>query len=133
MLRSLPDQNEPLLRVESFRSDQRCRSLLASAKRPVRHSAPLQLSCPCKAQEVSLIDSWRADSESLSMALARNYPMCKNTFPGKSVREARTCSVSGRDGSDQPLGLDDIHGPGQVIGQNRESHFRGDFRKRFGE
>jgi hypothetical protein len=28
---------------------------------------------------VSLIDSWRADSQSLSMALARNYPMCENT------------------------------------------------------
>jgi len=27
---------------------------------------------------VSLIDSWRADSQSLSMALARNYTMCKN-------------------------------------------------------
>src|SRR4029434_9870709 len=79
MLRSLPDQNEPLLHVESFLSDQQCRSLLASAIRPVRHNAPLQLSCHCKAQEVSLIDSWRADSQSLSMALARNYPMCENT------------------------------------------------------
>src|SRR5215813_464684 len=79
MLRSLPDQNEPLLRVESFLSDQQCRSLLASAIRPVRHNAPLQLSCPCKAQEVSLIVSWRADSESLSMALARNYPMCEKS------------------------------------------------------
>ena len=27
---------------------------------------------------MSLIDSWRADSQSLSMALARNYTMCKN-------------------------------------------------------
>lgn len=27
---------------------------------------------------MSLIDSWRADSESFSMALARNYPMCEN-------------------------------------------------------
>src|SRR6516162_4315140 len=80
MLRSLPDQNEPLLRVESFLSDQQCRSLLASAIRPVLHNAPLQLSCPCKAQEVSLIVCWRADSESLSMALARNYPMCEKTL-----------------------------------------------------
>src|SRR4029453_13228192 len=78
MLRSLPDQNEPLLHVESFLSDQQCRSLLASAIRPVRHNAPLQLSYHCKAQEVSLIDSWRADSQSFSMALARNYPMCEN-------------------------------------------------------
>src|SRR4029453_6763402 len=79
MLRSLPDQNEPLLHVQSFLSDQQCRSLLASAIRPVRHNAPLQLSCHCKAQEVSLIDSWRADSQSLSITLARNYPMCKNS------------------------------------------------------
>src|SRR4030095_1175154 len=79
MLRSLPDQNEPLLHAESFLSDQQCRSLSASTIRPVRHNAPLQLSCRWKAQDPSLIDSWRADSESLSMALARNYPMCKNS------------------------------------------------------
>src|SRR3982074_1304467 len=79
MQRSLLDQNEPLLHAESFLSDQQCRSLLASAIRPVRHNAPLQLSCRCKAQEPSLIDSWRADSESLSMAPARNYPMCENS------------------------------------------------------
>src|SRR5947209_16585375 len=28
--------------------------------------------------EVSLVDSWRADSQSLSMARSRNYPMCEN-------------------------------------------------------
>src|SRR4030088_1374897 len=84
MQRSLLDQNEPLLPAESSLSDQQCRSLLASAIRPVRHNAPLQLSCRCKAQEPSLIDSWRADSESRSMAPARNYPMCEN------VREQRT-------------------------------------------
>src|SRR3981081_2103691 len=79
MQRSLLDQNEPILHAESFLSDQKCRSLLASAIRPVRHNAPLQLSCRCKAQEPSLIDSWRADSESLSMAPARNSPMCECT------------------------------------------------------
>src|ERR1051325_5215228 len=78
MRRLLPGRNEPRLHAESFLFDQQCKSLLASTIRPVRHSAPLQLSCHCKAQEVSLIDSWRADSQSLSMALARNYPMCKN-------------------------------------------------------
>src|SRR3979490_708283 len=78
MQRSLLDQNEPLLHAESFLSDQQCRSLLAAAIVPVRQNAPLQLSCRCKAQEPSLIDSWRADSESLSMAPARNYPMCEN-------------------------------------------------------
>src|ERR1700704_3990524 len=90
MQRSLLDQNEPLLHAESFLSDQQCRSLLASAIRPVRHNAPLQLSCRCKAQEPSLIDSWRADSESLSMAAARNYPMCENS----EVQMARRNSVS---------------------------------------
>jgi hypothetical protein len=28
---------------------------------------------------VGLVDTWRADSQSLSMALARNYPMCENS------------------------------------------------------
>src|ERR1700704_26158 len=83
MQRSLLDQNEPLLHAESFLSDQQCRSLLASAIRPVRHNAPLQFSCRCKAQEPSLTDSWRADSESLSMAPARNYPMCENGAEAK--------------------------------------------------
>jgi len=41
-------------------------------------SEAIVLSCHCKAQEASLIDSWRADSQSLSMALTRNYPMCQN-------------------------------------------------------
>src|SRR5215831_10630026 len=79
MLRSLPDQNEPLLHAESFLFDQQHRSRLALGIRPVRHTAPLQLSCHCRAQGVSLIDSWRADSESLSMGLARNYPMCEKS------------------------------------------------------
>src|SRR3982074_1062555 len=86
MQRSLLDQNEPLLHAESFLSDQQCRSLLASAIRPVRHNAPLQLSCRCKAQEPSLIDSWRADYESLSMAPARNYPMCENVGEQRTRR-----------------------------------------------
>src|SRR3979409_2448392 len=90
MQRSLLDQNEPLLHAESFLSDQQCRSLLASAIRPVRHNAPLQLSCRCKAQEPSLIDSWRADSESLSMAPARNYPMFQ-----KSQKTQRPISRQG--------------------------------------
>src|SRR5262245_8033507 len=102
MLRSLPDQNEPLLRVESFLSDQQCRSLLASAIRPVLHHAPLQLSCPCKAQEVSLIVSWRADSESLSMALARNYPMCEN--PKRRSRNVCSCTAVGGKADVSPEG-----------------------------
>src|SRR3981189_3724104 len=80
MQRSFLDQNEPLLHAESFLSDQQCRSLLASTIRPVGHNAPLKFSCRCKAQEPSLIDSWRADSESLSMAPARNYPMLQKSF-----------------------------------------------------
>jgi hypothetical protein len=50
-----------------------------------------------KAQEVSPMDSWRADSQSLSMAPARNYPMCENAKPLRSialfVHEARTGSL----------------------------------------
>jgi hypothetical protein len=34
-----------------------------------------------KAQEVSLIGSWKADSKSLNMVLVRNYPMCENATP----------------------------------------------------
>jgi hypothetical protein len=35
-----------------------------------------------QAQEVSLIDPWRADFLSLSVALARNYPMCEKSRVG---------------------------------------------------
>ena len=41
--------------------------------------------------------------------------------------------VSGRDRGHQRLGPDDVHGPCQVIGQDRESHLGGYFWKRFGE
>src|SRR5580700_7481043 len=69
----------PLLRARSFRFDRRCRSLSVSATRPVRHSAPLRLSMIARSHEVDLVDTWRADSQSLSVArLARNYPMCRN-------------------------------------------------------
>src|SRR6201982_1950706 len=94
MLRSPRGRNEQRLRAQSFPSDQRCRSLLASKKRPVRHSAPLQLSYHCKAQEVSLIDSWRADSQSFSMAPARNYPMCENTKNQSATRMMFSDSMS---------------------------------------
>src|SRR5580693_1243536 len=65
----------PLLRARSFRFDRRRRSLSVSATRPVRHSAPLRLSMIARSHEVDLVDTWRADSQSLSVArLARNYP-----------------------------------------------------------
>ena len=41
--------------------------------------------------------------------------------------------VSGRDRGHQRLGPDDVHGPCQVIGQDRESHLGGYFWKRFGD
>ena len=44
-----------------------------------------------------------------------------------------TGSVSGRDRIHQRLGPDDIYDPRQIVGQDRESHFGGHFRKRFGE
>src|ERR1700723_2940421 len=71
----------PLLRAQSFRFDRRCKSLSVSATRPVRHSAPLRLSMIAKSHEVDLVDTWRADSQSLSVARrARNYPMCENAL-----------------------------------------------------
>src|SRR5580692_1539294 len=77
----------PLLRARSFRFDRRCRSLSVSATRPVRHSAPSRLSMIARSHEVDLVDTWRADSQSLSVArLARNYPMLKEVryFGGRS-------------------------------------------------
>src|SRR4030088_2217636 len=49
--------------TRSFLSDRRCRSLSASAIRPIQHSAPLRLSMIARPHEVSLVDSWRADSQ----------------------------------------------------------------------
>src|SRR6185369_4835644 len=77
MSRSPPGQKQPLLRARPFLSDRRCRSKSVSATRLVRHSVPLRLSIIARPHEVGL-DSWRADSQSLSMARARNYPMCEN-------------------------------------------------------
>jgi hypothetical protein len=39
----------------------------------------LRLSMIARSHEVDLVDTWRADSQSLSVArLARKYPMCEN-------------------------------------------------------
>ena len=54
---------------------------------------------------------------------------CKNTSPRRALR-SRDGSVSGRDRGHQRLGPDDVHGPCQVIGQDRESHIGGYFWKR---
>src|SRR6478672_6034362 len=84
----------PLLRARSFRFDRRRRSLSVSATRPVRHSAPLRLSMIARSHEVDLVDTWRADSQSLSVArLARNYPMCQNALPQRSGTR-RGCDAS---------------------------------------
>jgi hypothetical protein len=45
-----------------------------------------------KPHEVGLVDSRRADSLSLSMAQARNYPMCENTL----ARDCDSINVSQR-------------------------------------
>src|SRR6266404_9834349 len=74
---------QPPLRARSFLFDRRCRSLSASARRPVRHSAPLQFSMIARPHEVGLVDSWRADSQSRSVARSRNYPMCKTHTSAK--------------------------------------------------
>src|SRR5262249_20995099 len=78
MRRLPPGWMQPSLRARSFLSDRRCRSLSASATRPVRHSAPLRLPMIARSH-VGLVGSWRADSQSLNMARSRNYPMCENT------------------------------------------------------
>jgi hypothetical protein len=41
--------------------------------------------------------------------------------------------ISGHDRSDQRLDTDDVHDPCQIVGLDRECHFRGYFRKRFGQ
>src|SRR6266571_8285593 len=69
---------QPPLRARSFLFDRRCRSLSASARRLVQHSAPLQFSMIARPHEVGLVDCWRADSQSRSVARSRNYPMCEN-------------------------------------------------------
>ena len=38
---------------------------------------------------MSLIDFWRADSQSLSVAVVRNYPMCKNGLERRRSRKPR--------------------------------------------
>src|SRR5216684_3477459 len=39
-----------------------------------------------RSHEVDLIDSWRADSQGLSMARSRNYPMCENSISSEAAR-----------------------------------------------
>jgi hypothetical protein len=51
-----PGRMQLPLRARSFLSDQQCRSLLASAIRPIRHSVPLRLSMIARSHEVGLVD-----------------------------------------------------------------------------
>jgi hypothetical protein len=46
----------------------------------------LHLSIFARPHEAGLVDSWRADSQSLSVAQSRNYPMCKNAKNRKAAR-----------------------------------------------
>src|SRR6266550_3830571 len=94
MRRLPPGWMQPSLRARSFLSDRRCRSLSASAIRPVQHSAPLRLSMIARPHEAGLVGSWRADSLSRSMARSRNYPMCKNTLLGV-ILELRFRAIKG--------------------------------------
>src|SRR6266700_4586940 len=80
---------QPPLRARSFLFDRRCRSLSASVRRLVQHSVPLQFSMIARPHEVGLVDSWRADSQSRSVARTRNYPMCENSGSGRR-RTAKT-------------------------------------------
>jgi len=91
MSRSPPGRMQPHLRARSSLSDRRCKSQSVLAIRPARHSAPLRLSIFARPHEVGLIDSWRADSQSLSMARSRNYPMCKNSTRYNRTRNFGLC------------------------------------------
>src|SRR5262249_41616533 len=82
MRRAPPGWMQLLLRARSFLSDRRCKSLSASATRPVRHSAPLRLSMIARPMRWVLVDSWRADSPCLRMARSRNYPMLQKSPSG---------------------------------------------------
>src|SRR6266540_7467805 len=86
MPRWSPGRMQPPLRARSFLSDQRCRLLSALARHPVRHSAPLQSSMIARPHEAGLVDSWRADSQSRSVARSRNYPMCENSSARRTRR-----------------------------------------------
>src|SRR6516164_3466907 len=79
MPQSPPGRKELPLRALSFLFDRRCKSLLASTTHPVPHSAPLQSSVVTGPMRRAIVDFRRADSLSLSVARARNYPMCKNS------------------------------------------------------
>src|SRR5262245_56359331 len=79
MPQSPPGRKELPLRALSFLFDRRRKSLLASTTHPVPHSAPLQSSVIAGPMRRAIVDSRRADSLSLSVARARNYPMCKNS------------------------------------------------------
>src|SRR5262245_54086636 len=79
MPQSPPGRKELPLRALSFLFDRRRKSLLASTTHPVPHSAPLQSSVIAGPMRRAIVDSRRADSLSLSVARARNYPMCENS------------------------------------------------------
>src|SRR4029079_9183232 len=55
---------------------------------------------------------------------------CKKHSLQRSLEKPRPVGLRSRW---QPSAVDDVHDPGRIIGQTRESHFRGHFRKRFGE
>jgi len=74
-------------------------------------SEAIVLSRHCKAQEASLIESWRADSQSLS---------CVKTQPGYWSWQPGPGCISSGDSSDQRLDPDDVHDPSQ----DRECHFQ---------
>ncbi|MET4424246.1 hypothetical protein ABIB87_006856 [Bradyrhizobium sp. JR18.2] len=51
----------------------------------------------------------------------------------ESRGESRTGSTSGHDRGHQRLGPNDVHNPGQIVGQDREGHFGGYFWEGFGQ
>jgi hypothetical protein len=69
----------------------------------------LRLSMIAKSHEVDLVDTWRADSQSLSVARrARNYPMCKNATARDSdrINDAPSRRVIQNDSQALPISVD---------------------------
>jgi len=71
--------------------------------------------------EVDLVDTWKADSQSRSMARARNYPMCQHTWREAGFSEDTAGIVQARlcpDRCDERLDAHNIHHAGNVVGQH---------------
>jgi hypothetical protein len=84
--------------------------------------AIVQLAGPALTCKVSELKSAASQSQSIRSALFRHE---------QAVYAHRL--ASGHDRGHQRLGPNDVHNPGQIVGQDREGHFGGDFWEGFGQ